>query len=138
MTRAVVTLNESESLRVADQIMRLDRIRHMPVVSGERVVGVLSQRDLFRATVSSLLNLRPDAAREWLAKIPVRDAMVAPPVTVAPDTPVGDAVALMLDKRIGCLPVVENDKLVGLITETDCLRCFGQLHEEEELKRQLR
>ena len=68
MERDVVTLDASDSLDLADDIMRLGRIRHMPVLSNSRLAGILSQRDLFRAAISSVLQLRPAAEREWLAK----------------------------------------------------------------------
>ena len=121
MRREVVTLEATDKLDLAEGIMRLGRIRHLPVVDGDRVVGLLSQRDLFRATVSSLLQLRGDAEREWLATISVRDVMTTHVFTVAPSVSLRAAVHLMIGERIGCLPVVEDDKLVGLISESDCL-----------------
>src|SRR5216117_694530 len=101
MRREVVTLDAADHLDLADGIMRLGRIRHLPVVSGERVVGIVSQRDLFRAAVSSLLQLHYDAEREWLAGIPVRAVMAAPVFTVAPSLSLRTAVEIMVNKRIG-------------------------------------
>ena len=121
MRREVVTLEAAESLDVAEGIMRLGRIRHLPVVRGERVVGILSQRDLFRATVSSLLQLRGDAERQWLASIPVEAVMTPGVFTVGPDIPLRAAVRIMVEKKIGCLPVVDDGRLTGLLSESDCL-----------------
>ena len=129
MQSEVVTLEGSDHLDLADNIMRLGRIRHMPVVVHGRLVGILSQRDLFRAAISTVLHLRPTAERQWLAKIPVREVMTAHVVTVGPDTHVGDALRIMLDKKIGCLPVCEGEKLVGLLSETDCIRYLARLLE---------
>jgi CBS domain-containing protein len=70
------------------------------------VVGILSQRDLFRAAVSSVLQLRGETERQWLATIPVCAVMTSRVFTVAPSVPLRAAVGIMLDKRIGCLPVV--------------------------------
>jgi CBS domain-containing membrane protein len=134
MRREVVTLDATDHLDLADGIMRLGRIRHLPVVSGERVVGIVSQRDLFRAAVSSLLQLQSEAEREWLASIPVRAVMTTPVFTVGPSISLRAAVASMIDKRIGCLPVVEDGKLVGLLSESDCLRHLAHLLEVAETK----
>lgn len=127
MQRDVVTLSATESLGLADDIMRLGRIRHMPVTEGDRLIGILSQRDLFRAAISSVLQFRPGAEREWLSQIRVREVMTSPAVSISPAAPITEAVALLLEKRIGCLPVVEDGALVGLLSETDCLRHLAQL-----------
>ena len=127
MEREVVTLDAADSLDLADDIMRLGRIRHMPVLSNGHLAGILSQRDLFRAAISSVLQLRPAAEREWLAKIPIREAMTRHVETIGPQASVGEAVEVMLGKRIGCLPVVEGGKLVGLLSETDCMRYLSRL-----------
>ncbi len=134
MRRDVVTLDAADHLDLADGIMRLGRIRHLPVVSGKHVVGIVSQRDLFRAAVSSLLQLQYEAEREWLAGIPVRAVMRTPVFTVAPSISLRAAVDIMIDKRIGCLPVVEDGKLVGLLSESDCLRHLAHLLEVAETK----
>jgi len=91
------------------------------------VVGIVSQRDLFRAALSSLLQLRREAEHEWLAMFRVRSIMTSHVFSVAPSVTLYDAVEIMLDKRIGCLPVVENGKLVGLLSERDCLRHLARL-----------
>jgi acetoin utilization protein AcuB len=127
MQREVVTLDQSETLGLADDIMRLGRIRHMPVMSDGRLVGILSQRDLFRAAVSSVLRFKTTDEREWLATVPVSEAMARQVVTAAPETPVRNAVELMAEKKIGCLPVVEEGRLVGLLSESDCLRLLARL-----------
>jgi acetoin utilization protein AcuB len=122
MQHDVVTLKLNDSLGLADDIMELARIRHLPVLSGSVVVGVVSQRDLYRAAVSSMLQMPRPTEREWLANIPVHGVMSANVFTIAPDAAVHTAVEMMLTHRIGCLPVVEHGKLVGLVSETDCLR----------------
>ena len=127
MRPEVATLYADDTLDLADGIMRLGRIRHLPVVSGDRVVGVVSQRDLFRAAVSSLLQLGGAAERKWLAGIPVKAVMTPNVFTVAPSEPLHVAVRTMIDKRIGCLPVVEDGKLVGLLSESDCLVHLAEL-----------
>jgi acetoin utilization protein AcuB len=137
MRSEVVTLELEDNLDLAEDIMRLGRIRHLPVVSGGRVVGILSQRDLFRAAVSSLLKLGGAREREWLAKIPVKTVMTASVVTVAPAASLQSAVRLMIDRQCGCLPVVEGGKLVGLLSESDCLVRLAQLLDASETKKAL-
>ena len=127
MQREVVTLRASDTLGLAEDIMQLARIRHLPVLSAGIVVGIVSQRDLYRAAVSSMLQLKRSAEREWLASVPVRAVMSPNVVTAAPDDSVHTAVELMLRHRIGCLPVLEHGKLVGLVSETDCLRHLARL-----------
>src|SRR5262249_19188648 len=122
MEREVTTLKASESLGLADDIMQLGRIRHLPVLSGGVLVGIVSQRDLYRAGMSSMLQMRRSAERDWLAGIPVQAVMTTDVITVAPDDTVHAAVELMLRHRIGCVPVVEHGRLVGLLSESDCLR----------------
>jgi acetoin utilization protein AcuB len=129
MRTEVVTLDVSDHLDVADGIMRLGRIRHLPVVEGERVVGIVSERDLFRAAVSSLLQLDFAAEREWLAKIPVRGVMNTRVFTIPPSASLRSAVKIMAEKKIGCLPVVDEGHLVGLISESDCLAHLAHLLE---------
>ena len=134
MQRDVVTLEASDTLDLADDIMRLGRIRHLPVSDGEYVVGVLSQRDLYRAAISSMLQLDRSVEQQFLAKVPVRAAMTPSPFTIAPDASVRTAVQLMLDRKIGCLPVVEGGRLVGLIAESDCLHYLQHVLEIADAK----
>lgn len=137
MQTEVVTLDAKDRLDLADSLMRLGRIRHMPVLENGKLVGILSQRDLFRAALSTALHLRPAAEREWLAKIPVREVMTTPVVTATPDMPVREAVRLMLEHKIGCLPVVERGELVGLVSETDFLRYLARLLDLWDTKQDL-
>jgi CBS domain-containing protein len=132
MQREVATLKAGESLGLAEDIMQLGRIRHLPVLSGGVVVGIVSQRDLYRAATSCMLQLRRSTEREWLACIPVWAVMTTNVITVAPDDTIHDAVELMLRHRIGCVPVVEHGKLVGLVSWTDCLRYLALDSSEEK------
>ena len=132
----VVTLGMTDALDLADDIMRLGRIRHLPVVLGDALVGIVSQRDLFRAAASSLLQLRRKAEQQWLASIPVVTVMTPTVVTIGPDASIRSAVELMLAHRIGCLAVVEDGKLIGLLSETDCMRHLAHvlmIAEEKDL-----
>jgi CBS domain-containing membrane protein len=137
MQRDVFSMREDDTLDVAQDVMRLGGIRHIPVLSGDRLVGIVSQRDLLHAAASSLLNLAHDSQREWLGKVAVRDVMTTRVRTVTPDRPVADVVESLLTHRIGCLPVVENDRLVGIVSETDCLRYLARLLDIDATKHEL-
>jgi len=129
MRTNVVSLHIGDTLGVAEDIMSMGRIRHLPVVDEEhRVVGLVSQRDLFRASVSSVLGFDRSKEHEWMGKIKVRDIMTKQVVTVDAEAGIAEAVDKFVSDKIGCLPVAdEQGKLVGLLTETDCLRCFRDL-----------
>ena len=128
MQKDVLSLHKGDFLDVAENVMNLGRIRHLPIVDADgQLIGLVTQRDLLRATVASVLGLGRNAERDWLAAIPVDHIMVAPVVTVAPDADLSEAVDLMVTRKYGCLPVVEGGRLLGLLTETDCLRCLRDL-----------
>ncbi|MET0153118.1 MAG: CBS domain-containing protein [Candidatus Binatia bacterium] len=126
MHREVETLGLEDALDVADDIMTLGRVRHLPVVAGEsHLVGLVTQRDLLKASLASVLELGRRAEHDWLKSIPVRLVMNTELETIAPNDPLKCAVDRMIAKKIGCLPVVEEGKLVGLLTETDCLQVLA-------------
>jgi len=137
MQKRVVTLAVDATLDLAEGLMRVDRIRHIPVLSGDRLVGIVSQRDLLRGVVSSVLDHPPSAETPWLARVAVRDVMVSEVFTVHPDASVASAVEMLLMQRIGCLPVVEEGRLVGILTETDCLRYLNRILANEDARRAL-
>ena len=121
MIKEVATLDVDDELSLANDIMRLGRIRHLPVVSGESLVGIISERDLFRTSLAQALGYGNKDTREVMKTLHIRDVMVKQLITVSPETDLKDAVALMVERKIGCLPVVQGNKLLGLITETDIL-----------------
>jgi CBS domain-containing protein len=100
----------------------------MPVVRGGVLVGVVSQRDLLRASLSNLTELTGfgrDQRRAFLEAVEIRRVMSSPAITIPPDATPEQAAELMADRKIGCLPVVSGDALVGMLTETDLLRYFA-------------
>ena len=128
MRSAVVTLHATSTLNVADDIMTMARIRHLPVVDDAgNLVGIVSQRDLFRAAISSVLSVKEGTQREWLGKVPVHAIMTREVVSVGPEETITRAMERLLEGKFGCLPVVEGRRLVGLLTESDCLRCFRDM-----------
>lgn len=113
MTRDVVTVRETDSLEHAAAVLGRHRFRHLPVVRGDQLVGLLSDRDRAAATC------RPPAKRPAR----VGAVMRAAPIVVSPSTPVEQAARLMVEHKIGALPVVA-DRLVGIVTASDLLLAF--------------
>jgi len=124
MVKEVATLDVNDELSLANDIMRLGRIRHLPVVEGTRLVGIVSERDLFRSSLAQALGYGGQASRDLMKTLRIKDIMVPGVVTTSPEADLCQAVKDMMDKKIGCLPVVEDDRLVGLITETDIMLQF--------------
>ena len=124
MKTQLVTLNADVKLGFANDIMYLGRIRHLPVVQGQALVGILTQRDLYRASLTSILTNWKEN-KEFLDSIRVSEVMTKNVITISPDATMEDAAQIMIDKKVGGLPVVqEKTKLIGLITETDVLQYF--------------
>jgi len=122
MTKAPVTLKPDDILYLAGEVMGLGRIRHLPVVEGERVVGMLSQRDLFHSALAVALGLKHGEQKDMLRAIRIREVMKQPVISVPAETTVKEAARMMIEKKIGCLVVEEKGSLLGLVTETDILR----------------
>ena len=121
MTREVVTLAEDDTLADARTCMERGRIRHLPVVRGSKLVGLVTHRDLLSASFSVFAEVSAQEERRLFRQIPVRELMhdaYAVPSTVR----VRDAAKVMLDKQYGCLPVVDGEgNLLGIVTEADFL-----------------
>ena len=125
MSEKMVTISESDTLSTVEDIMTLGRVRHMPVVHAGKLVGVVSERDLLRTSLSNLTEFGSEERRLFLHAVEIARVMSTPPITIAPDATVEEAARVMADRKIGCLPVLEGDQLLGLITETDVLRYFA-------------
>jgi CBS domain-containing protein len=124
MQSEVVTLAAGDRLDLADDVMRLGRVRHIPVLERDgRVVGIVTHRDLLAASLSRALAFDASERRTFMHSIDVGEVMSRDLATIGRDATLAEAAALLLGRRIGCLPVVEPDgTLVGLVTETDLLR----------------
>jgi CBS domain-containing protein len=123
MSRDVKTLGRNEKLRLADDLMRMERIRHLPVLDDDgTIVGIVSQRDLFRGALARSMGYGEHAQQRLLEQLQVKEVMTNEPVSIGPDARLREAAALMLERRIGCLPVVEDGRLVGILSESDFLR----------------
>jgi CBS domain-containing protein len=127
MTGSPVTLKPEDTLDLANNVISLGRIRHIPVVEDGRLIGLLSERDLMGAATIEIFGLKQKRKSALLKTVLIKDVMKKRVISVKPDTPIKDAAHLMADKKIGCVPVVESGTLVGLLTTTDILRYVERL-----------
>lgn len=122
MTTELMTVDENTDLCWIDDMMDILNIRHMPVVAEhDRLIGLVTQRDLLRASVSAIAQLNAEEHAEFLEHVVAKQVMATRLITVTPDDDLCDAIDLMLQSKCGCLPVVHDQRLVGLITEADFL-----------------
>lgn len=127
MTADVLTLGHDEKLLVADDVMRLGRIRHLPIVDAQgKLVGIVSQRDLFHSGLLKALGYGTHAQRSALELIAVEEAMKGEVVTTTPETPLIEAAKLMFERKIGCLVVMDAGKIAGILTEGDFVKLVAQ------------
>ena len=124
MTKQVVTVVPEDSVSHTLHAMREKGIKHLPVVHDGAVVGVISDRDIKTYSPSTATGLDIYEMNYLLAKATVRDAMGKHLVTTTADTPIEEAALVLFEKNIGCLPVVEGDVLVGIITDRDIFRAL--------------
>ncbi len=132
MRRKVVTISASERLSTVEDIMTLGHVRHMPVVQAGRLLGVVSERDLLRASLSTLAGHGDDERRAFLHVVEIAQVMSSPAVVIGPEASIEQAALMMAEKKIGCLPVVEDEGLIGMVTETDVLRFVAGVGPEPE------
>jgi acetoin utilization protein AcuB len=123
MTRNPLSVSPSETVGQADELMAENRIRQLPVVQDRALVGIITDRDL-RSFLSGSLLSAPEA-REHALRTRISDVMTTDPLTLAPDDELQEAVELLLEEKIGGVPVVdEAEGLVGIVTYVDLLQCF--------------
>lgn len=127
MISDVWTLAPGDTLAALLELMQQHDIRHVPIVEGEsELVGLVTHRDVVRGAVSSKDDLPMNVREDILAHRPVDSVMVTDPFTVEPTDSVEDAAHLMLENKLGCLPVVEGARLVGIVTESDFVRYVAE------------
>ena len=127
MMGSPVTLKPEDTLDLANDVISLGRIRHIPVVDAGQLVGLLSERDLLGAAATQIFGLKQKTKSALLKSVLIKDVMKKHVVTVSPETSIKDAAHLLADKKIGCVPVVSSGAIVGLVTTTDILRYVERL-----------
>lgn len=121
MTTDVITVKASEPIRRAWELVIDKKLRRFPVVDGDTLVGVVTDRDLRDATASSVVLIEKQYHDFLLDTVLIESIMTPNPRTVTPDVSLREAAKLILEMKVGGLPVVEEDRLGGIITETDLI-----------------
>ncbi len=121
MNRDMVTVDKHASLRRARRILDQYRIRHLLVVEGKRLVGIVTDRDLRQAAPSSKSPLTISERQEFMDELKVLEVMSRKLITASSTTTIREAAKVMISEKIGCLPVVDGNQLIGIVTQTDLL-----------------
>jgi CBS-domain-containing membrane protein len=121
MSEAVLAVETFDSINIARQLMAKHRINQLPVLEGDKVVGIVTDRDIRDAYPTSMAINRGEAIDRFADSITVEEVMTHNVFTVGPETSLLIAVELLRRHRIGSLPVVKKQKLVGIITRSDIL-----------------
>jgi acetoin utilization protein AcuB len=124
MQQNVVTATPDMSLAQAQRLMRKKGIRHLPVMSGQRLVGMVTDRDIRDAAPSLATTLSRGEIAYQMDTTPIKNCMTENVVSIPPDTEIVEAARLLLERKFGCLPVVEKKALLGVVTEIEFLRAF--------------
>lgn len=128
MTRNPVTILDTASIDDGLHLMRERKVRRLPVLDESgKMVGIVSDKDLLHAAPSPATSLSVYELHYLLAKLTIRQVMSSPVISVGPETPLEEAARVMADNKIGGLPVVEGEKLVGIVTETDVFKILVEL-----------
>jgi acetoin utilization protein AcuB len=127
MSREVISVDASEAMKDASQLLRQHKIRMLPVMDIGKLVGVVTDRDLKRASASDANALDVYELLYLLSKIRIREIMTQNPVTVRPDFTVEETAEILLEHKISGVPVVDSDAVVGVITQSDIFRAMIRL-----------
>jgi acetoin utilization protein AcuB len=139
MTRGVVTIHSDALVSGAVELMRSRRLRHLPVVDREgRLVGIVTDRNLRQVVFDPAVQARLADATDALRGLTVREVMTWGALTVTPETSIRDAARLMHERRVGALPVIDADRVVGILTERDVLAAFRDVLGEAVVARPYR
>lgn len=130
MSRNVITINQGDPVSLAFELLLTNDIRHLPVLSRKKLVGIITDRDLHEALVPSDPNHTHRSMYHTVKNIKAKEIMTPNPITIGPDAPVDHAAQIFFDRKIDCLPVKDaKGKLVGILTSTDILEAFLELRE---------
>ena len=127
MSTDIEVVDRNDNLRTVEERMATKQLRHLPVLEQGEIVGIVTQGDLFKAAMSSAMGYGEKAQQAYLQSVRVKEIMTYPVVTVSPDTSVAAAADMIINIGIGCLPVVDDHQLIGIVTKTDLLRCLRVL-----------
>ncbi|MDH5507019.1 MAG: CBS domain-containing protein [Anaerolineae bacterium] len=121
------TITAEATIPEAHDVMKKNKVRRLPVLKNGKLIGIVTRGDVREAGPSDATSLSIYELNYLLAKLTIESIMTPSPIVVSPDTSLHDAARLMLDNKIGGLPVVEGEKLVGIITESDVFRALMEI-----------
>ncbi len=121
MTREVITIAPSESCQKALLMMHSAGVNHLPVIERDRLVGILTERDIHRRAPEQRRGAEAGSSKKLLSVVNVGGVMTYAPATILPGTSLREAIGLMLERRVGCLPVLRRGRLVGIFTTRDAM-----------------
>lgn len=124
MTRELITISVNDSLQNANTIFRNKKIRHLPVVAGDNLVGILSQTDILRISFGNTFGDQEGGDDAIFDMLSINQVMKHSPVTVSPEDTIKDAAEILANKEFHALPVVDDGKLSGIVTTTDLIKYF--------------
>jgi acetoin utilization protein AcuB len=127
MSKPVITVPPDMPIIEALNMMKKDHIRRAPVVHSGKLIGIVSDKDLLNASPSQATSLSVWELNYLLSKITVKDVMTKKVLTIQETTPIEEAARILADNKIGGMPVMRGDKVVGMITETDLFKMFLEL-----------
>lgn len=127
MSQPAVTAEPSTLLLDAAVTLRASSMRHLPIVEDGKLVGLLTDRDIQRCAPSRLIPISEEGYNSVFSDTPVSRVMTRDPLSVEADTPLVDAIALMQQSRFGCLPVLDQGQLVGILTRSDLVDLLHRL-----------
>jgi len=131
MTKDPLIMVPSETIAQADELMAVNKIRQLPVVNERELIGIITDRDI-RSFLSGSLFSAPEA-REKARHTKIGDVMTRDPLTLSPDDELREAVELLINEKVGGIPVVDGaEGIVGIVTYVDVLRCFLNRLQEEQ------
>lgn len=122
MTKDVITLNHTDNLETAETLFKKNNIRHIPVVSGEAIIGMLSYTDLLRISFADAVDENEESVDTVVYNMfSIEQVMAKNLISVSSDALIKDVAEILAKKEFHALPVVDNDKLVGIVTTTDLI-----------------
>lgn len=130
MTPNPVTISKQTTLPEAERLMREYQIRRLPVMDDNKLIGIVTLGNMREARPSNATTLSVYELNYLLGKLTAKDFMAQPVIAISPDTSIQEAAKQMLENKIGGLPVVDGEKLVGIITETDFCRLLIEIEEK--------
>lgn len=122
MTKTVVTANEKDDLKKVVEKLKAHAIRHIPIIKGKEVVGIISRTDINRLTFGALFEGQENADEAILEMLTISQVMTSKPKTVSSDTIIRDLAEIFVKEEFHALPVVDNGELKGIVTTTDVMK----------------